>query len=191
MFSHLKEGLTAAVKTSHEYILYPFVSCLFHWYKYCKQSKSLCLKTLFSCILSWNDRKKYKNIKITYLFHCPFSWISKQIHFYMFLIGSEHEPVVVRSNWFCQSQSQNVRHKSFYSKASLLPYSWKKHAHFYWNYTSFRVFLASFLEFSYSCFISFNFSIFVRLALKIHNCTDLKLVRKQHWNFNEFNFYIW
>ena len=32
---------------------------------------------------------------------------------------------------------------------------------------------------------------FVRLALKIHNCTDLKLVRKQHWNFNEFNFYIW
>ena len=32
---------------------------------------------------------------------------------------------------------------------------------------------------------------FVRLALKIHNCTDLKLVRKQHWNFNEFHFYIW
>ena len=26
MFSHLKEGLTAAVKTSHEYILYPFVA---------------------------------------------------------------------------------------------------------------------------------------------------------------------
>jgi hypothetical protein len=52
------------------------------------------------------------------------------------------------------------------------------------------VFLASFLEFSYSCFISFNFSIFVSLALKIHNFTDLKLVRKQHWNFNEFNFYI-
>ena len=42
----------------------------------------------------------------------------------------------------------------------------------------------------YSCFISFNISIFVSLALKIHNCTDLKLVRKQHWNFNEFNFYI-
>ena len=37
---------------------------------------------------------------------------------------------------------------------------------------------------------SFNFSIFVSLALKINNCTDLKLVRKQHWNFNEFNFYI-
>jgi hypothetical protein len=37
--------------------------------------------------------------KITYLFHCPFSRKtlikSKQIHFYMFLIGSEHEPVVV------------------------------------------------------------------------------------------------
>ena len=57
-------------------------------------------------------------------------------------------------------------------------------------YTSFCVFLASFLEFSYSCFISFNFSIFVSLALKIHNCTDLKLDRKQQWNFNEFNFYI-
>ena len=41
-----------------------------------------------------------------------------------------------------------------------------------------------------SCFISFNITIFVCLALKIHNCTDLKLVRKQHWNFNEFNFYI-
>jgi hypothetical protein len=58
MFSHLKEGLTAAVKTSHEYILYPFVSGIFHWYKYCKQSKSLCLKTHFSNILSWNDKKK-------------------------------------------------------------------------------------------------------------------------------------
>jgi hypothetical protein len=104
MCSHLKEGLTAAVKTSHKYILYPFVSCIFHWYKYCIQSKSLCLKTLLSSILSWNDKKKYKNIKITYLFHCPFSRktliTSKQIHFYMFLIGSEHEPVVVRSNWF-------------------------------------------------------------------------------------------
>jgi hypothetical protein len=48
-------------------------------------------KTLFSRILSWNDRKKYKNIKITYLFHCPFSRKrlikSKQIHFYMFLLG--------------------------------------------------------------------------------------------------------
>jgi hypothetical protein len=181
------------VKTSHEYILYPFVSCIFHWYKYCKQSKSLCLKTLFSSILSWNDKKKYKNIKTTNLFHCPFSRKtlikSKQIHFNMFLIGSEHVPVVVRSNWICQSQ--NARHKHFYSKASLLPYSWKKYVHFYWNYASFCFFLASFLEFSYSCFISFNFSIFVSLALKIHNCTDLKLVRKQHWNFNEFNFYIW
>jgi hypothetical protein len=29
MSSHLKEGLTAAVKTGHEYILYPFVSCIF------------------------------------------------------------------------------------------------------------------------------------------------------------------
>jgi hypothetical protein len=47
MFSHLKEGLTAAVKTSHEYIFYPFVSGIFHWYKYCKQSKSLCLKKHF------------------------------------------------------------------------------------------------------------------------------------------------
>jgi hypothetical protein len=195
MFSHFKEGLTAAVKTSHKYILYPFVSCIFHWYKHSKQSKSLCLKTLFSSILSWDKKKKYKNIKTTYLFHCPFSRKtmikSKQTHFYMFLIGTEHEPVVVRSNWFCQSQNQNARHKSFYSKASLLSYLWKKHVHFYWNYTSFCVFLASFLEFSYSCFISFNFSIFVSLALKTHNCTDLKLVRKQQWNFNEFNFYIW
>jgi hypothetical protein len=39
-------------------------------------------------------------------------------------------------------------------------------------------------------FSSFNFSIFVSLAFKINNYTDLKLVRKQHWNFNEFNFYI-
>jgi hypothetical protein len=76
------------------------------------------------------------------------------------------------------------------AKASLLPYSWKKYVHFYWSYTSFCVFLASFLEFSYSCFISFNFSIFVSLALKIHNYNDLKLVCKQHWNFNEFNFYM-
>ena len=29
----------------------PFVSGIFHWYKYCKQSKSLCLKTLFSSII--------------------------------------------------------------------------------------------------------------------------------------------
>ena len=39
--------------------------------------------------------------------------------------------------------------------------------------TSFCVFLVSFLEFSYSCFMSFNFSNVVSLALKIHNCTDL------------------
>jgi hypothetical protein len=39
-----------------------------------------------------------------------------------------------------------------------------------------------------SCFTSFNISIFVSLAFKIHSCTDLKLVRKQHWNFNEFHF---
>jgi hypothetical protein len=38
----------------------------------------------------------------------------------MFLIGSEHEPVVVRSNVTRICQSQNARHKSFYSKASLL-----------------------------------------------------------------------
>ena len=56
----------------------------------------------------------------------------------------------------------------------------------------FMCFLPFFLSFRIrSCFISFNISIFVSLALKIHNCTDLKLVRKQHWNFNEFNFYIW
>jgi acetyltransferase-like isoleucine patch superfamily enzyme len=166
MFSYLKEGLPGAVKTSYEYILYPFVSCIFHWYKYCKQSKSLCLKTLFSSILSWKDQKKYKNIKIAYLFHCPFSRKtlikSKQIHFYMFLIGSDHEPVVVRSNWISQS------HKSFYPKASLLPYSWKEHVHFCWNYTSFCVFLVSFLEFSYSCFISSNFSIVVLKNTQLH-----------------------
>jgi hypothetical protein len=148
--------------------------------------------TFFKHIIVKRQEKKY--IKVTYLFHCLFCRKtlikSKQIDFYMFLNESEHEPVVVRSNWFCQSQSQNARHKN--SKASLLPYSWKKHVHFYWNYTSFCVFLTSFLEFSYSCFnISFNFSIFVSLALKIHYCSDLKLVRKQHWNFNEFNFYIW
>jgi hypothetical protein len=27
------------------------------------------------------------------------------------------------------------------------------------------------------------------VALKTHNCTDLKL-GKQYWNFNEFNFYF-
>jgi hypothetical protein len=43
---------------------------------------------------------------------------------------------------------------------------------------------ATFLEFSYSC-LSFKFSIFVVIAL-IHNRTDLKLFRMQHWNFNEF-----
>ena len=29
MFSHLKDGLTAAVKTSREYIFYPFVQAFF------------------------------------------------------------------------------------------------------------------------------------------------------------------
>jgi hypothetical protein len=52
------------------------------------------------------------------------------------------------------------------------------------------VFLCVSCQFS-RVFVSFNISIFVSLALKIHDCTDLKLVRKQHWNFNEFNFYIW
>jgi hypothetical protein len=114
----------------------------------------------------------YKNVKITYLFHCFLSRKtlikSKQIHFYMFLIGSEHEPVVIRSNWFCQSQSKNARHKSIYSKASLLPCMFMKKACTFLLklYTSFCVFHASFLEFSYSCFISFNFSIFVSLAMK-------------------------
>ena len=103
MFSHLKKGLTAAVTTSHEYILYHLpVSGIFHWYKYLKQRKSLCLKTLFSRILSWNDQKKYKNIKITYLFHCPFSWKtlikSKQIHFYVFLSRIW--------TWTCRCQKQ-------------------------------------------------------------------------------------
>jgi hypothetical protein len=37
--------------------------------------------------------------------------------------------------------------------------------------------------------IQFNFSIFVSLALKIHNCTDLKFVREQHWNFNELTLF--
>jgi hypothetical protein len=80
----------------------PFVSGIFHWYKYCKQRKSLCLKTLFSSILSWNDQKKYKKIKITYLFHCPFSWKtlikSKQIHFYVFLSRIW--------TWTCRCQKQ-------------------------------------------------------------------------------------
>jgi hypothetical protein len=83
----------------------PFVSGIFHWYKYCKQSKSLCLKTLFSSILSWHYQIKYKNIKGAYLIHCTFGRKtlvkSKQIHIYVFLIGSEHEPVVVRSKWIC------------------------------------------------------------------------------------------
>jgi hypothetical protein len=42
----------------------------------------------------------------------------------------------------------------------------------------------------WSSFMSFNNSIFVSLHLKIQNCTDLKLVCKQDWNFNELNFYI-
>jgi hypothetical protein len=64
------------------------VSCIFQWYKYCKQSQSLCLKTHFSVILSWNDQG---NIKTAYLLHCLFSRKalikSKQIHLYVFLIG--------------------------------------------------------------------------------------------------------
>jgi hypothetical protein len=175
MFSHLKEGLTAAVKTSHKYILYPSVSCIFHWYKHSKQSKSLCLKTLFSSILSWDEKKKYKNIRTTYLFHCPFSRKtmikSKQIHFYMFLIGTEHEPVVVRSHWFCQSQ--NARHKSFYSKASLLSYFWKKHVHFYWKL---YVFLCVSCQFSrVFVFVFYIFQIFNFCQPRIEN-TQL------HWS---------
>jgi hypothetical protein len=94
------------------------------------QSKSLCLKTLFSSLFSWNDQKKYKNYKISYLVHCPFCRtklsISNQIHFYVFLIGSEHEPVLVRSNCICQSQ--NVRLKTFYPKAFLLCHQWRRQA---------------------------------------------------------------
>jgi hypothetical protein len=54
------------------------------------------------------------------------------------------------------------------------------------------VFLASsVLEFSYSCFISIKFQLFNFCLISIFvNCTDLKLVRKQHWNFNELSFYI-
>jgi hypothetical protein len=53
MPSHLKEGLTAAVKTSHEYILCPFVHAFFTDINIVnKLSKNLCLKTLFSSILS-------------------------------------------------------------------------------------------------------------------------------------------
>jgi hypothetical protein len=109
----------------------------------------------------------------------------------MFLIGSEHEPVVVRSNWFCQRQ--NARHKFLFQSFSATIFMKKACTFLLKLYvaTSFCVFLDSFLEFSYSCFISLNFSIFVSLALKIHNSTDLKLDRKQHWNFNEFNFYVW
>jgi hypothetical protein len=76
----------------------------FIWYKYCKESQTLCFKTIFfkHIILK-------RPVKCRYLFHCPFSRkafdLSKQIHLYVFLIGkeSELEPVVVRSNWICQS----------------------------------------------------------------------------------------
>ena len=103
-------------------------------------------RKLYFFILSWNDLKKYKKYKIAYLFHCSFHlekrWLNqnRMIRFYVFLIGFEHEPVVVRthrSNWICRSQ--NARLKTFYSKAFLLPYSWKKHVNVYWNYTSFCV----------------------------------------------------
>jgi hypothetical protein len=53
---NLKRTLTA-VKTSDDYILHLFVSCIFHWYKYCKQSQTLCLKTLFSSIFCETTRK--------------------------------------------------------------------------------------------------------------------------------------
>jgi hypothetical protein len=143
--------------------------------------------TFFKHILSSNDQKntkiwKYHTFSIVLLLEKR--WLNQNTFIFMcFWVGSSHEPVVVRSNWICQSQ--NARHKTFYSKASLLPYSWKKHVNLYWNYTpslflSFRI-LVLYLS-------SFNFSIFVSLA---NNCTDLKLVRKQNWNFNEFNFYIW
>jgi hypothetical protein len=58
--------------------------------------------------------KKYK-FKTAYLFHCPFSGKtlikSKQIHLaiqYVFLIGkaSEHEPVVVGSNFLKAAKRQ-------------------------------------------------------------------------------------
>jgi hypothetical protein len=75
------------------FVLCPFVSGIFHWYKYCKQSKSLCLKTLFSSILSWHDQKKHKNIKGAYLIHCYFGRKtlikSKQIHFYSMCFWSD------------------------------------------------------------------------------------------------------
>jgi hypothetical protein len=138
------------------------VSCIFHCYKSCKQSKSLCLKTLFSSILSWNDQKKYKNIKIAYLIHCPFSRKtlikSKQINFYVLLIGSEHEPVVVvrTSNWICQSQ--NARLKTFYSNWKLFCYHiHKKACKFTETIRLFVCFLPVFSSFLFrSCFISFN-----------------------------------
>jgi hypothetical protein len=60
MSSHLKEGLTAAVKTSHEYILCQFVSCIFHRYKYCKQSKNLCLTTLLQAYYRETTSKNTK-----------------------------------------------------------------------------------------------------------------------------------
>jgi hypothetical protein len=119
-------------------------------------------------------------------------WLNQNRFIFMcFWVGSEHEPVfVLRSNWICQIQ--NSRLKTFYSKAFVLPYSWKKTCKFTETVRLFVCFLPVFSNFrTRSCFISFIISIFVSLALKIHNCTDPKLVRKQHWNFNEFNFYIW
>jgi hypothetical protein len=74
-----------------------------------------------------------------------------------------------------------------------LPYWWKKHDIFTETTRRFACFLPVFSSFRILVlyFSSFIFSIFVSLAFKINNYTDLKLVRKQHWNFSEFNFYIW
>ena len=74
--------------------------------------------TFFKHIIVKRQEKiqKYKNIKITYLFYCPFNRKtlikSKQIHFYM--SGATD---------FVKAKAKTPDIKSFYAKASLLPYS--------------------------------------------------------------------
>jgi hypothetical protein len=162
------------------HILTPFFTTRMHryfqpldrrtWTK--SKSKSGCLKKKFSSTLSWNDQKN-TNLKTAYsVLHCQYRKElikSKQILAFIDFIcvfdrqsKHEHETVVLGSNWICQNQNAKPKPQNRYRGLNF----------------------ATFLEFSYSC-LSFKFSIFVILAL-IHNRTDLKLFRMQHWNFNEF-----
>jgi hypothetical protein len=85
MFSLLKEGLTAAVKTSHEYIFTTHLCHAFFTDINIVSKVKVCVKnTFFKHIILRREEKieKYKN---NIHFHCPFSRKtmikSKQIHF--------------------------------------------------------------------------------------------------------------